>query len=66
MVATTIERVYGRQRLVACIANPLQQFATFNRAVKIHNQEYGTSLPTWSPEIIAALLRMEDGNDFID
>ena len=54
-VAVTIERVYGRQCLVECIANPTLLFATFNRAAEIYNRDNRVSLPTWSQELITAV-----------
>lgn len=51
-IAVTIERVFGRQLLVECIANPTRLFATFNRAAKSYKR---VSLPAWSQEIIEAL-----------
>lgn len=51
-VAVTIEKVYGRKSLIECIANPLQQFAMFNNAIKIHNLEQRIVPLGWSGEII--------------
>ncbi len=48
LVAVTIERALGRQRLIHCIGNPVEQFQVYNDVVKT----YALSQPSWSQEII--------------
>ena len=52
--ATVIELVFGKRCLIQCIADPAQLFSTYNRATRVYNQNHGTSLPTWSLELVEA------------
>lgn len=52
--AAVIELAYGKNRLIQCIADPTQLFSTYNQATSIYKKNHGTSLPTWSLELVEA------------
>ncbi len=53
-MAATIERVFGRERLITEICDPLRRLATYNEAARKRNAA-GDSVPLWSPRLIAEL-----------
>lgn len=50
-VATTIERVDGRSRLIECYRDPRLLLPTYNEAAR----KLGTGLPVWTDEFVAAM-----------
>jgi hypothetical protein len=54
-MAVTIERGYGRKRLVEIMCNTAALPSTYNAAAKQLSAPGGESLPHWSEEIIHAL-----------
>jgi hypothetical protein len=48
---TTIERAYGRERLIACYLDPRLLLATYNDAAR----KLKTGLPVWSDKLILAM-----------
>lgn len=54
-MAVTIERTYGRARLIECICDQRQLLATFNQAAARSNGSTATSLRTWSQALIRAV-----------
>ncbi len=53
-MGATVERVFGRERLVAEICDSLRLLATYNAAAGKLSKA-GKPLPIWSPELIASL-----------
>jgi hypothetical protein len=54
-MAATIERVYGRQRLITTECDPAALLDTYNTAAREWNRTRGDSLATWSPDLVARL-----------
>ncbi len=54
-MAVTIEKTYGRARLIECLCDQRELLATFNRAAARSNGSTATSLPTWSQALIRAI-----------
>ncbi len=54
-MAVTIERHFGRARLIECMLDPRQVLATYNQAAAEENRTAGAQLPVWSPELLRAL-----------
>ncbi len=54
-MAVTIERRFGRARLIDCMLDPRQVLAVYNRAAAEENRGGGEQLPLWSPELLRAL-----------
>lgn len=54
-MAVIIETAYGRDRLVACLCDPRQLLATYNRAATEHNASSSEPLALWSPALLEAL-----------
>ncbi len=54
-MAVTIERRFGRVRLIDCMLDPRQVLAVYNRAAAEQNRGGGEQLPLWSPELLRAL-----------
>lgn len=59
-MAVTIEKTYGRPRLIQAMCNPATLLSTYNAAVKESSGRGNELLPLWSPEIIAALKPLQD------
>jgi len=51
-MAVTIEKSYGRQRLIACLCDPTQFLATYNAAASKVAAAGGPSLARWSPALL--------------
>ena len=54
-MAVTIERRFGRARLVECMLDPRTVLAAYNEAAAEQNRAGGDQLPRWSPELLRAL-----------
>jgi len=54
-MAVTIERAYGRKRLVEVTCNAPALLSTYNAAATRLSASGGESLPRWSEEIIRGL-----------
>lgn len=54
-MAVTIERRFGRPRLIACMLDPRQVLAAYNEAAAAQNRAGGERLALWSPELLMAL-----------
>ena len=53
-MAATVERAYGRDRLVDVLCDPRRLMATHNAAAEAENA-LGARLPTWSPSLLRRL-----------
>ena len=51
-MAATIEKTYGRARLIHCISDPRILLSTYNEAASISNRSHTDSLALWSPSLI--------------
>jgi hypothetical protein len=60
-MAVTIERRYGRARLIECMLDPRTVLAWYNRAAEAQIATGGEQLPLWSPELLRALGVAEGG-----
>jgi hypothetical protein len=54
-MAVTIERHFGRARLIACMLDPRQVLAVYNQAAAEQDRAGGEQLPLWSPELLRVL-----------
>jgi hypothetical protein len=54
-MSVTIEKRFGRARLIACMFDPRLLVVTYNRAAEEQNRAGGPRLPLWSPALLAAL-----------
>ncbi len=54
-MAVTIERRFGRARLIACMLDPRQVLAVYNQAAAESNRAGGEQLALWSPPVLDAL-----------
>jgi hypothetical protein len=54
-MAVTIEKTYGRSRLIECFCDHRKLLETYNQAAAQRNRSSREHLATWSPEIINAL-----------
>jgi hypothetical protein len=54
-MASVIETTYGRDTLLACIADHRRLLPTFNRAAPLHNAAAHDSLALWSPRLLERL-----------
>jgi Putative zinc dependent peptidase (DUF5700) len=54
-MAVTIERTYGRARLIGCLCDPLRFLETYNSAAAEQNRAGHARLALWSPELLRAL-----------
>ena len=54
-MAVVIERRFGRARLIACMLDPRDLLATYNRAAAGQNAAGGERLPLWSDELLRAI-----------
>ena len=54
-MAVTIERRFGRARLIECMLDPRDLLATYNRAAAEENRAGGEPLPLWSDELLRAI-----------
>lgn len=55
MMAITIEKTYGRARLIECMCDQRQLLATFNKAVAGSTGSTAMPLSTWSQALIQAI-----------
>lgn len=53
-MAATIEKVYGRERLIEVMCDPRRLMATYNAAAQEQNRR-GEDLPLWSPLLLGQL-----------
>jgi hypothetical protein len=56
-MAVTIEKTYGRARLIKCFCDPRGLLPTYNQAAREHNRTSGDSLALWSQAVIGASAR---------
>jgi hypothetical protein len=54
-MSVTIEKVFGRQRLIDVMCDPRALLRTYNAAVPIWNRSHAEHLPTWSSRLMARL-----------
>ena len=54
-MAVTIEKTYGRAKLIECFCDHRKLLETYNSAAAIHNRKSRERLATWSPELINAI-----------
>lgn len=54
-MAVTIEKRFGRARLIACMLDPRQVLAAYNEAAAAQNRAGGERLALWSPDLMLAL-----------
>jgi hypothetical protein len=54
-MAVTIEKTYGRARLIECFCDHRKLLDTYNLAAARHNRKSRKRLAMWSPEIINAI-----------
>lgn len=54
-MAVTIERRFGRAKLIQCIQDPRQVLAVYNDAAEESNRAGGEPLALWSPKLLHAL-----------
>jgi len=51
-MAVTIEKTYGRAKLIECICDPRILLSTYNQAASEHNRSVRDFLATWSPSLV--------------
>ena len=56
-MAVTIEKTYGRARLIECFCDPRGLLPTYNQAARDHNRTVGDDLALWSDAVVAASAR---------
>jgi hypothetical protein len=54
-MAVTIEKQFGRARLIECMADVRELLPTYNQAAAEKSKKDGENLALWSPELLAAL-----------
>jgi hypothetical protein len=54
-MAVTIEKQFGRVRLIECMADVRELLPTYNQAAAEKSKKDGENLALWSPELLAAL-----------
>ena len=54
-MAVTIERRFGRDRLILCMLDPRQLLLAYNRAAEEQNRLGGERLPLWSDELLEVM-----------
>ena len=54
-MATTVEKVFGRSRLIAEMCEPVRLLATYNEAVRVSGR--AGELPLWSDSLLARVSR---------
>jgi len=54
-MAVTIEKVFGRAKLIECFCDHRKLLETYNRAAVRHNRRSHERLAMWSPDIIRAV-----------
>jgi hypothetical protein len=54
-MAVVIERRFGRARLIACMLDPRDLLASYNRAAAEQNASGGERLPLWSDDLLRAI-----------
>lgn len=55
-MAVTIERAYGREKLIECICDPRLLLPTYNQAAAEYNQMQTDTLATWSTLLLQRLV----------
>jgi len=56
-MAATIEKTYGRSKLIECFCDPRGLLPTYNQAARDHNRASGDGLSLWSGAVIQATAR---------
>jgi hypothetical protein len=51
-MAVTIEKRFGRFKLIECIRDPGMLLSTYNHAASEYNRSRGGSLAVWSPTLV--------------
>lgn len=51
-MAVTIEKAYGRARLIECLCDPGRLLSTYNQAAAERNRSAGEQLALWSPALL--------------
>lgn len=51
-MATSIEKIYGRAKLIECMCDQRMLLSTYNRAAKQLNRKLKTPLALWSPALV--------------
>jgi hypothetical protein len=59
-MAVTIERAYGREKLIECFCDRVLLLATFNRAAAEMNRKAPGALALWSAQLIEPLQKASD------
>jgi hypothetical protein len=59
-MAVTIERRYGRPRLIECLCDPRALLTTYNQAVAGRGAAAGESQTLWSPALIKAMAQHKE------
>jgi hypothetical protein len=54
-MSVTIEKVYGRKKLIECICNKKLLLPTYNSAAREYNKETGENLALWSLSLITGI-----------
>jgi hypothetical protein len=54
-MAVVVEKQFGREALLECIADPRKLMLRYNEAAKKTNETAVERLPLWSDEVIAAM-----------
>jgi len=54
-MATTVEKVFGRSRLIAEMCEPVRLLAAYNAAVRVSGR--AKELPLWSDSLLARVSR---------
>jgi hypothetical protein len=56
-MATTIEKAYGRGKLIECICDPRTFFSTYNEAARRSNLSNTESVALWSSTLIERIAK---------
>lgn len=56
-MAVTIERTYGRAKLIECLCDPRKLLSTYNEAAREYNHSTGDKLALWSPSLVAGICK---------
>jgi hypothetical protein len=54
-MAVVVERQFGREALLECMADPRKLLVSYNEAAKKMNESATDKMPLWSDEVIAAI-----------
>jgi len=56
-MAVTIEKAYGRDKLIECLCDPRHLLSTYNRSARQHNRRAREPLALWSESLIKGVKR---------